>query len=120
MNDVELTIAANVISSHIPKAGTLEERLTSAMKYAREHESEAFFMSGDPNDDLKVRSSIAAVMFNASEEEKDRIVRSLKPLQMMNAAMQGIPVDFSCLPTDDDLLPIIKIWDATEAKESQP
>lgn len=106
---IELSIAATPVLDRIPKDKPLVERVAFAMKYVREHD-DLFWMSARPTEDMKMRTALAAVLMAGNESDKDIITRSMKPLQMLSAAMSGIPVDFSAMPTDDDLLPLIKLW----------
>lgn len=110
-----MTIAVSILRDKIPKDSTLEDRLAFSMRYVRKHESDLFWMFGRVDDDMKSRTAIAAVMVEASAEEKDRIERSLKPLRMLAAAVSGIPVDFAALDLAEDNLPLIKLWNESGA-----
>ena len=112
---MELQIAASPVVDQIPKDKQLAERVAFAMRYVREHERDLFWMSYDANDDLKMRTALAAVMLAGNEEDKDAITRAMKPLRMLSAAMSGIPVDFAALEGTEDVLPLIKMW-----HDSQP
>jgi hypothetical protein len=91
---IEIQIAATPVRDRIPVDKPLTERLLFAMRYVREHE-DLFFLSARVTDDLKFRTALAAVMLAGSEDDGLVIERSLKPLKMLSAATQGIPVDFS-------------------------
>ena len=110
-----LQMAAAPVRDRIPADKPLAERLTFAMKYVRAHERDVFWMQGSTTDDTKFRTALAAVMLAGSEDDRDVIARSMKPLQMLDAAMRGIPVDFGAMPTGDDLLPLMKLWHESEA-----
>jgi hypothetical protein len=107
---VKLQIAVSSVRGNIPTDGLLRDRIASAMRYVRTHEDDIFCMSHRVTDDDRIRTALAAVMLDATEADKDIIVRSLKPLQALGAAMQGIPVDMSQVEMADDLLPIVELW----------
>lgn len=106
---IELQNAAAAIRSHVPVGESLQNRLLSAMRYAREHD-DVFFMCGRLDDDMRFRAALGAVMLAGSEEDKETIERSLKPMRMLAAAAQGVPVDFGALEDMGDLLPLMKLW----------
>lgn len=111
MNNAGLQIAVTLIKDSLPGDLSLEERLSFAMKYARNNEHDLFWMFGSTTDDLKLRTAIAAVMIGGTDEENDLITESLKPLKMLSAAMEGVPVDFSALDDmADNIIPIMKLW----------
>jgi hypothetical protein len=110
---LEIQIAMTGVHG-IPADKPLPERLAYAMRYVREHEDDLFFMSHAVNDDLMMRTALAAVMVAGDEADKDIIARSLQPLKMLSAAMQGIPVDFSAMGMSDDLVPLMKIWNESK------
>lgn len=107
---LELQFAAAPVRDRIPTDKPLAERVAFAMKYVREHERDLFWMSGSTSDDTKFRAALAAVVLAGSDEDRDVIARSMKPLRMLSAAMQGIPVAFDGMEFDEDLLPLMKIW----------
>jgi hypothetical protein len=113
---LELQIAAAPVAARIPKDKPLEERLQFAMRYVHEHGRELCFMSGNLTDELLFRVALVATLTNATAEERDRVQRSLEPLQALSAACQGVPVDFAALRIDDDLLPLMKWFE--EAKSA--
>jgi hypothetical protein len=111
MNDVGLQIAITLIRDKLPCDLSLEERLSFAMRYARENERDLFWMFGNTTDEMRLRAAIAAVMVGGTDEEKDLITESLKPLKMLSAAMSGVPVDFSALDgMPDNIIPIMELW----------
>lgn len=115
-NAIGLQIAAQSVRD-IPADKSLTERLEYSMRYVREHESDVFWMStarGPEMDDLKFRTAIAAVMLAGNASDRDILTRSVQPLRMLSAATQGIPVDFGALKFDEDMLPLMKLWHATE------
>ena len=111
MNDVLMQMAVTLIRNSLPDDLSLKERLSFAMRYARENEDNLFWMFGSTTDDMKLRVAIAAVMIGGTDEEKDLITESLKPLKMLSAAMSGVPVDFSALDDmPDNIIPIMELW----------
>ncbi len=122
MHHIELTIPANVLRDRLPKDKPLEERVQFAMSHVRDpkNEHDLFFMSGRVDDDLRFRVAIAGVMMGANEEERDRITRSLRPLQALSAAFAGVPVDLSALAADTDLLPLWKLWHNLNRPADEP
>mgnify|MGYP001580350807 CR=1 FL=1 len=116
MNDdtIALQIAVSTMRDEIPADKSLTERVQFAMRYVRQNEHDLFWMVGKADDDLRLRTALAAVMVKCSEKDKDIIERSIKPLKMLSAAAQGIPVDFSAMEITDDLLPLIKLWHESE------
>lgn len=115
-NAIGLQIAAQSVRD-IPADKSLTERLEYSMRYVRKHESDVFWMStahGPEMDDLKFRTAIAAVMLAGNASDRDILTRSLHPLRALSAATQGIPVDFGALKFDEDMLPLMKLWHATE------
>lgn len=115
---MELQIAAAPVRDRIPADKSLTERLLFSMRYVRAHERDLFWMSYKVNDDIKFRTALAAVMLAGSEEDRNIITQSMKPLRMLNAAMQGIPVDFDAMPSGDDMLPLMKLWHESAAAEA--
>jgi hypothetical protein len=118
MNDmVELQIAAMPIRDRIPKDQSLPDRLRFAMRYVRENERDVFWMTGNPSDDFKFRTAIAAVMLAGSDEDQRQISESMRPLKALSAAMDGVPVDMEAvLLGADDMIPLLKLWHESEAK----
>lgn len=115
---MEIQIAATVVKNRIPADKPLVDRLDFAMRYAREHERDVFFMSGRITDDLMFRTALAAVMLAGDENDRDIITRSMQPLRMLSAAMSGVPVDFSQMDDSADLLPLMKMFH--ESAEPRP
>ena len=113
-NMLELQIAAAPVRDAIPADKPLAERLSFAMRYVRDHERDLFWMNGRTSDDTKFRTAIAAVMLAGNDEDRGLIERSMKPLRMLTAARQGIPVDFGQMEGGDDLVPLMKLWHETE------
>lgn len=92
---------------------TLEERLRACMAYVRDKKNHAnlFYMAPEVTNELMFRTGLAAIMVSANEEDKEEIKRSIKPLQMLNAATSGVPVDWSAVLEDDrPVLPLMKIF----------
>lgn len=109
---LEMQIAVTYLKEALPKGDTpLIDRLKFAMRYANQHEHDIFWMCSEITDDLKFKSALAAVMLTGNEEEKDLINRSVKPLKMLSAAINGVPVDFSQIGDVDELLPLLSMWE---------
>ncbi len=89
---------------------TLVERIDFAMRYVRGNQRDLFFMSGSVTDDMMFRTALAAVMVAGSEDDKDRIERSLKPVNALNAAFAGVAIDPAGLMPPDDFIPLLKMW----------
>ena len=105
--DVEISIAATVIKPHIGE-GTLEERLSRTFKWARENADSIFWLS-TANDDKLFRAALVAVMLHADDNDRERIVHSLKPLKTLGALMQGVNVHLD--PNEfDDCIPLMKLF----------
>lgn len=111
---VELQIGATAMRSAIPTEAPLAERVEFAMRYAREHQDEVFFMSSHIDDDLMMRTALAAVMVTSDENDRDLITRSMQPLRMLSALLSGVPVDVAAIEMTDDLLPLLKLWHASK------
>jgi hypothetical protein len=109
MNETELMIAVSGFSNLIPKDEPLKARLDWAMKHVRKHQRDIFWMSYEINDDAMFRTALAGVMVGASEDEKALITKSVKPLKALNAAISGVPVDFSGLDMEG-ILPLMEMW----------
>lgn len=118
MNQNILMLAVTGMTNKIPENKSLQERLEFIMHYIRTHKSDVMWMIGNASDDDMFRVAIATVMMKCNDEEKDIITRSLKPLQMLNAVLQGIPVDLSQVSIDEDCLPLMKIWQESKANIS--
>jgi hypothetical protein len=111
LNDLRGWQIAAMYVAGIPKNKPLPERLDFAMRYVRKHEAEVFWMTGRPNDDLKFRTAIAAVMLAGSDEDKNTITRSMAPLKALSAMMAGVPVNMeAALAGTEDCIPLIKLW----------
>lgn len=116
---MELQLAVAAIRPSIPKDKPLAERVAAALRYARENESSVFWMSHRVTDDLILRSALAAVMVEGDDDDKEMITRSLQPMKMLAAAMQGIPVDFSQLDTDN-ILPLVQMLNDSKKPADSP
>lgn len=112
--NLDIHIAVSMMSKRIPSGIPLIERLKFAMRYVREHTQDLFWMNNRPSDDIKFRTALAAVMVDGSDEDQGVIERSLLPVHMLGAALNGIPVDFSKMPLDTDLLPLMRLWQESE------
>lgn len=112
MQPISLNIACSQIKAHVPADKTLTERLLFAMRHART--SDLFFMEGHVTDDDRFRAALGGVLLAGSEEDRDLITRSLKPLRALSALMDGVPVDFRAFEIDDDIIPLRKLWRESE------
>lgn len=110
MSDNVLLIAIATFRDKIPKDESLVDRILFAMRYVNKHESDVFWMVGNATDDMKMKTALGAVMVTGTEQDRDMIERSLKPLQMISVAAQGIPVDFAAWGMPDDLIPLLGLW----------
>ena len=110
MQNIEMQIAVKQMRDWIPDCKPLKERLEIAFAYIQEHKRDVMWMTGNASEDDMFRVAVAAVMVKCNEEERGIIDRSLKPLQMLSAMCAGIPVDWSSLPSDGDLLPLQRMW----------
>jgi hypothetical protein len=116
MNRTEMLIAVSGFKDLIPKDGPLEDRISFAMKHVKENKRDIFWMSYEVSDDAMFRTALAAVMLDASEDEKELITKSMKPLQALSAAMSGIPVDFGEVEMDG-ILPLMEMWRNSAASD---
>ena len=112
-NDIEktyITIAGLHLETVLPKDLSLEDRLSFAMRYVREKSAELFWMCGKASDDLKLQTALFAVMVSGTKEEKELLEASMKPLKMLAAVVNGLPVNMDTSEYSDNLIPIIKLW----------
>lgn len=112
MTDAVLSIAVSDIRSVCEGEPDVIERLKKAMRKAQD-----FWLSTD--DDLRLRAACGAAMVTGSEQDKDRILRSLGPIRAWAASMAGVPVDMEAaiVAAGDDVIPLMKMW--REAKEQR-
>ena len=104
-----IQIAALTVKDSIPKDKPLEERIAFAMCYVRKHEPDIFWMAYEVNDDMMMRTALAAVVLAGNDDDKEMITRSLKPLQALSALFTGVPVNMSAVDVEN-VLPLMKIW----------
>jgi hypothetical protein len=107
---MNLILAAVPVRDKIPPDCSLKDRLLFAMRYVREHERDLFWMVGNADDDMKLKTALAAVYQAGDENDQDIIARSVKPLKLLSLAAEGIPIDFSGIELSDDLLPLVGLW----------
>jgi hypothetical protein len=106
---VQLQIAAMPVRDRIPADKPLAERIAFAMRYVLEHE-DLFWISYRVDDDLKLRTALAAVMLAGNKEDRMAIKKALEPLKMLSAVAQGIPVNFDAFKDYADVLPLMQMW----------
>jgi hypothetical protein len=114
MENVELAIAVTAMRNVIPADKSLEDRIAFAFRYAREHEASIFWMSHRVTDDLLFKTALGAVMEAATEDEREQITHSLKPLKALSALLSGVPVDLSAVDMEN-LLPLRKLFDESKS-----
>ena len=114
-NMVELQIAAASLRGRFVNEGALPDRIKAAMVAVRKApEQDVFWMCGRVDDDMKFCTALAAVMLQGDDDDREMVTRSMRPLQALSAAAQGIPVDFASLLSDaDELIPLMKLWHET-------
>ncbi len=100
-------LAASMIEAEnreaLKSAETVEEKLRVAFKGARDH-----WMFTDENDQLM--GGIGAAMFSMTKEDKERVTEELRVFQSLNAAISGVPVDFSAIEIMANPIGIRKLW----------
>ena len=112
--ETEILITGHLAKSSVPKTGTLEERIVATMRAVRNDDQINWMCR---TDDHKFRAAVFAVMLMSSDGDQDRIARSLTPLKALSAAMNGVPVDFTGLLVEDDMIPLLSLWhQSTEPK----
>lgn len=109
MDFVQLQIAAQSVL--VPAEGTVEDKLRAAMEYVINHPRDVFWMSTGPDDDMKFRAAVAAVLIkgNITAEEKRLVERSLNVLQSVAAMLNGVPVNIEALDMEG-VIPLMKIY----------
>lgn len=108
-NAMMLQLALAQVRGRSPKDKSLEERLTVAMKFVRENVHQVFWMCSEADEDFQFRTAVAAVMLDGSQDDRDRIERSLRTLRTLNAMLEGVPVDLDRVDKDAGL-PLLKLW----------
>ena len=115
-DDMFVNLAVAGMRHAVEKDKPLRERIVSAMRYVRANTDSLFFMGGWDDENIQFKTALCAVLEGASEEERNIVTRSMKPLQMLAAATQGVPVDWGALEATDDILPLAGLWH--DSKES--
>ena len=110
---MQVQIAAAPVQIQIPKDMPLKERVEFAMRYVLEHD-DLFFMSARVDDGMKFRTALVAVMLAGDEADREVITRSMKPLKMLSAAMEGVPVDWTAFEMTEDMLPLMLMFNAAK------
>ena len=115
------TVGLSIISTECKSACAdepdLEKRIRKSMAVvANGH----WMFCGDHQEDLRLRGALAGVILSpeTTEEEKECITRSLKPLRALNALMSGIPVDTEAVLEElgeTPILPLMKWWHEAKA-----
>ena len=116
-NDTHLALIATHCRGACEGEPDFIERIKKSMREVRE----SFWMGG--NDDLRFRGAIGGVLLaeETTEEEKERINRSLRALNTISAMQAGVPVDIEeFLRGNDDIepLPLVKIWNDLAESEA--
>lgn len=88
---------------------TVEEKLKAAMEMTKDH-----WMAVDESE--RFQAAIGAVLADASPEDKARIEAELRPLKMLGAAQQGIPVDFSQLEVPENPIGLMQLWHEVKSR----
>lgn len=102
-------IAITEAKSHVQQAMAkdpnldIEGRLRVAFGVTRDH----WATTGEEN---RFRAGVGGVILASSPEEQERINAELHNLQMVGAAVAGIPVDFSALGVDEEPIGLLRIW----------
>ena len=112
MDEVGLHIIASEMNDACKAEPDLLERIRIAMRGAQNH----WMVT---NEQEQFRGALAAAMLASSEDEKDRITRSLQPMKALSAMMSGVPVDFDAVAKSmgaEDLIPLKKMWDEIRAE----
>jgi hypothetical protein len=86
----------------------LEELLKTAFRLACRQTNEIFMWVSQENDLFTV--AIAAVHTLVGEEDKHRLEHELKVLRSLNAAAEGLPIDFSQLADGPEPIGLQKLW----------
>ena len=116
INDAGLSLIATECKSACAGEPDLEKRILKAMRPVA---SGHWMFPSD--DDLCFRGAIGGVLLAAetTEEEKARILATLKSLRTVSAMMNGVPVDtdaaFRDMEDGPKQVPLVKLWH--EAKE---
>lgn len=94
----------------------LEERLKVAMRRALKH-----WLVFDEEGQFKM--AVAAVMVEATEDERERLNTEVKFLAAVSSAVSGVPVDFGRLMEEmgedaaDKAVGLRKLWDEVKAEK---
>jgi spore germination protein YaaH len=92
---------------------SLEDRFRAVMKRCHNH-----WMVTNENEQFT--GSVAAMLINATDDEKRHIEMSLKIIKALSAAISGVPVDFENVLAEVEAsgleqLPLQKWWQETAA-----
>lgn len=117
MADTILMIAVTSIKSRIEDKADLplDDLLTAAFTTAIKNNDDHFFMGGFDDDNESFRAAIAAVMSLVDEDKQALIRDALKPLQMLNAATQDVPVDWNDFRVNEDAPKLMALFNAAKA-----
>jgi hypothetical protein len=118
MSDVLLRIIAAECKRACSGEADLEQRTRKAMaEVAAGH----WMAAGDDSEDVRFRGAIAGVMLadETTDDDKARLVRTINLLRSLQAATQGVPVDFEALidETGPQALPLSKWWNEEKARK---
>jgi hypothetical protein len=88
---------------------TLEDKIKAAMRVTKDH-----WMETDENNQFL--AAIEAVFPECSPEDQAKIKDEISMLQMLGAATQGVPVDFSRMPEIKNPIALRRLWAEVKAE----
>lgn len=98
MSESCVVIVAALCKDAVVPTDTLEERLEKALRKA--YENGVVW-----DEDHILLGSVAAVMTEASDDEKEQIKCALHGMKILNALITGVPVDFDAAMLEYDASP---------------
>lgn len=113
--ETAIMIAATEAKEEAIGCKTLTEQLRAAMNCTKDH----WILT---NEEDQFKAAIAAVMLLCPDDDKIRIETEIKQLNMLSAAMSGVPVDFGQMDEIKDPIGLLGMWKdvcgATNRKET--
>lgn len=108
VNDRVISITASFISGALKevKDKSVPSIINAAFK--RAFDDNYTWMISDETSRFK--AAVAAIMLNVDEETKDNIKKEMRAISTLNAAMNGIPVDFSRIELPENPLKLLERW----------